>query len=529
LNPPSDTRCHRIDTDRCADLYPFTVATTPSELHTHQDVSAPCALCTQPMDDAPPRHMTAAEFREHGRAVVDWVADYWERVESLPVLSTVLPGAVRAQLPSAPPELGEPFPDLLDDMDRIIVPGLTHWQHPGFFAYYPTGASGPAALADLLASGLGVQGMLWQTSPACTELEQHVLDWLAGLIGLPERFTFAGTGGGVVQDSASTAMLVTLLAALHRASGGQVAREGIGRGRYVVYTSAEANCGFEKVARTTGLGSSAVRFIETGADLSMDPQALRAAMEHDVGLGFTPVLVMATVGTTSTGAIDPVGLIGPVCREYGAWLHVDAAYAGVAAICPELRWIHAGVAEFADSYATNPHKWLLTALDFDACYVADRGALTGALSVLPEYLRNGASESGAVVDYRDWQVPLGRRFRALKLWAVIRWYGAAGLREHIRHSVALAQQFASRVGTDERFEVLAPHPLSLICFRLRGDDSANRELLDAVNATGRVFLSHTKVRGAFALRLAIGGTATRGEHVAAAWALLSEHAGIARH
>ncbi|WP_280241091.1 pyridoxal phosphate-dependent decarboxylase family protein [Nocardia abscessus] len=280
-------------------------------------------------------------------------------------------------------------------------------------------------------------------------------------------------------------MLVTLLAALHRASGGRVAREGIGLGRYVVYTSAEANCGFEKAARITGLGSSAVRFIETSADLSMDPQALRAAIEHDVGHGFTPVLVMATVGTTSTGAIDPVGLIGPVCREYGAWLHVDAAYAGVAAICPELRWIHAGVAEFADSYATNPHKWLLTALDFDACYVADRGALTGALSVLPEYLRNGASESGAVVDYRDWQVPLGRRFRALKLWAVIRWYGAAGLREHIRHSVALAQQFASWVGTDERFEVLAPHPLSLICFRLRGDDSANRELLDAVNATGR--------------------------------------------
>nr|WP_218019423.1 aminotransferase class V-fold PLP-dependent enzyme [Nocardia arthritidis] len=334
--------------------------------------------------------------------MVDWVADYWERVESLPVSSTVAPGAVRARLPSSPPEQGEPFPDLLDDMDRIIVPGLTHWQHPGFFAYYPTGASGPAALGDLLASGLGVQGMLWQTSPACTELEQHVLDWLAGLIGLPERFTFAGTGGGVVQDAATSAMLVTMLAALYRASGGQVARNGIGRGRYVVYTSAEANCGFEKAARVAGLGSSAVRFVETGDDLAMDPEALRAAMEHDVALGFTPVLVMATVGTTSTGAIDPVALIGPVCREYGAWLHVDAAYAGVAAICPELRWIHAGVAEFADSYATNPHKWLLTALDFDACYVADRGALTGALSVLPEYLRNAASESGAVVDYRDW-------------------------------------------------------------------------------------------------------------------------------
>jgi aromatic-L-amino-acid decarboxylase len=466
--------------------------------------------------------MTAEQFREHGRAVVDWVADYWERVESLPVLSRVAPGAVRAQLPSSPPEVGEPFAALLDDMDRIIVPGLTHWQHPGFFAYYPTGASGPAALADLLSSGLGVQGMLWQTAPACTELEQHVLDWLAGLIGLPERFTFAGSGGGVVQDSASSAMLVTLLAALHRASDGQVARDGVDRGRYVVYTSTEANCGFEKVVRVTGLGSSAVRFIDTRDDLGMDPKALRTAIEQDVACGRTPALVMATVGTTSTGAVDPVQLIGPVCREYGAWLHVDAAYAGVAAICPELRWIHAGVAEFADSYATNPHKWLLTALDFDACYIADRSALTGALAVLPEYLRNSASESGAVVDYRDWQVPVGRRFRALKLWAVIRWYGAAGLREHIRRSVALAQQFASWVGADDRFEVLAPHPLSLICFRLRGGDESNRALLDAVNATGRVFLSHTEVRGEFALRLAIGGTATRQEHVATAWTLLSQ-------
>lgn len=292
--------------------------TPPRVVPSQQNANAPSYPGAQPVDGvSAPRHMTAAQFREHGRAVVDWVADYWERVESLPVLSAVTPGAVRAQLPSSPPEAGEPFAALLDDMDRIIVPGLTHWQHPGFFAYYPTGASGPAALADLLSSGLGVQGMLWQTAPACTELEQHVLDWLAGLIGLSERFTF-GSGGGVVQDGASTAMLVTLLAALHRVSDGQVARAGIDRGRYVVYTSTEANYGFEKVARITGLGSSAVRFIDTRADLSMDPEALRAAMEQDVACGRTPVLVMATVGTTSTGAVDPVQLIGPICREYGA-------------------------------------------------------------------------------------------------------------------------------------------------------------------------------------------------------------------
>ncbi|WP_220139478.1 aminotransferase class V-fold PLP-dependent enzyme [Nocardia sp. GTS18] len=491
------------------------MATTPRVAPAHQHVLAPV-----------PPHMTAAQFRAHGRAVVDWVADYWERVESLPVRSNVVPGEVRAQLPAEPPEIGEPFEALLADMDRIVVPGSTQWQHPGFLAYYPSGASGPSALAELLISGLGMQGMLWQTAPACTELEQLVLDWLADLIGLPERFTFAGGGGGVVQDGASTAMLVALLAALQRASRGAVARAGVERGRYVVYTSTEANCGFEKATRITGLGSSAIRFVDTRADLSMDPMALRTAMAHDAAAGRIPVLVMATVGTTSTGAVDPVPRIGPVCREFGAWLHVDAAYAGVAAMCPELRWINDGVAEFADSYATNPHKWLLTALEFDACYLADHSALTDVLSVLPEYLRNSATESGAVVDYRDWQLPVGRRFRALKLWAVIRWYGASGLREHIRYSVSAAQRFAAWVEADDRFDVLAPHPLSVICFRLRAADDVNRALLDAVNATGQVLLSHTMVRGQFALRVAIGGCATRLEHVATAWHLVSEWADI---
>lgn len=461
--------------------------------------------------------MTAEEFRRQGRAAVDWIADYWERVESLPVLSRAEPGQVRGQLPAAPPEVGESFDAVLADLDAIVVPGLTHWQHPGFFAYFPTSTSGPAVLAELLAAGLGVQGMLWQTSPACTEVEQHVLDWLAGMLALPEKFTFAGTGGGVIQDSASSAILVVLVAALHRASGGQVGREGVERGRYAVYTSTQANSSLEKGVRISGLGASSVRFIDTRPDLSMDPDALRSAMKEDVAQGIIPVMVMATVGTTSTGAVDPVEPIGRTCREYGAWLHVDAAYVGVAAVCPEFRWIHHGVDAYADSYATNPHKWMLTAFDCDACYVADRESLVGALSVLPEYLRNSATDSGAVIDYRDWQVPLGRRFRALKLWAVIRCYGVEGLRTHFRHSVALAQQFAAWVGADERFELMAPHPLSLVCFRLRGPDEPNQRLLDALNASGRVYLSHTVVRGAFTLRLAIGGTATRYEHVAAAW------------
>ena len=464
-----------------------------------------------------PDHMTAEEFRRHGRAAVDWIADYWERVESLPVRSRVQPGQVRAQLPPSPPEAGESFDAVLADLDAVVVPGLTHWQHPGFFAYYPTSTSGPAVLAELLASGLGVQGMMWQTSPACTELEQHVVDWLAEMLALPGKFTFAGSGGGVIQDSASSAILVALVAALHRASGGRVARDGVERGRYAVYSSTEANSAFAKGVRIAGLGASSIRSIGTRPDLSMDPDALRAAMELDVANGVIPVMVMATVGTTSTGAVDPVEPIGRICRDHGAWLHVDAAYAGVAAVCPELRWIHRGVSDYADSYATNPHKWMLTAFDCDACYVADRAALVGALSVLPEYLRNNATDSGSVVDYRDWQIPLGRRFRALKLWAVIRCYGLEGLRAHFRHSVALAQQFAAWVGADERFELMASHPLSLVCFRLRGPDEPNRRLLEALNASGSVYLSHTVVHGAYTLRLAIGGSATRYEHVAAAW------------
>lgn len=448
---------------------------------------------------------------------MDWIADYWERVESLPVRSRVQPGQVREQLPSTPPRVGEPFGAVLADLDTIVLPGLTHWQHPGFFAYFPSSTSGPAVLAELLASGLGVQGMLWQTSPVCTELEQHVLDWLAGMLALPEKFTFAGTGGGVIQDTASSATLVALVAALHRSSGGQVGEEGVERGRYTVYTSTQANSALEKGMRISGLGTSSLRFIETRPDLSMDPDALHAAIKADVAQNLIPVMVMATVGTTSTGAVDPVDSIGRICREHGVWLHVDAAYAGVAAVCPELRWIHRGVAEYADSYATNPHKWMLTAFDCDACYVADREALIGALSVLPVYLRNAATDSGAVVDYRDWQLPLGRRFRALKLWAVIRCYGVEGLRTHFRHSVALAQRFAEWVSADERFELMAPHPLSLVCFRLRGPDEPNERLLEALNAAGRIYLSHTVVRGAFTLRLAIGGTATRYEHVAAAW------------
>jgi aromatic-L-amino-acid decarboxylase len=324
----------------------------------------------------------------------------------------------------------------------------------------------------------------------------------------------------VIQDSASSATLVATLAALHRASGGAWRGSGVGGRRYTVYTSTQGHSSIEKAARIAGLGDGAVRLIEVDEGYAMRPAALRDAIAADVAAGAVPALVVGTVGTTSTTAVDPLDAIGAICREYGVWLHVDAAYAGSAAICPELRWVHSGL-EYADSYCFDPHKWLLTGFDCDAFWVADRAGLVEALNVLPEFLRNAATESGAVIDYRDWQVPLGRRFRALKLWFVLRWYGAEGLRAHIRGCVELADRFASWVAADERFELVAPHPFALVCFRLRGPDGPNEELLRRINATGQAYLTHTRVGGRYVLRLAIGSPWTEERHVAAVWQLVA--------
>lgn len=463
-------------------------------------------------------------FRRAGHAVVDWIADYWTTLGKRPVTSQDPPGAVAGALPAGPTERGEPVEAVLADLERIVAPRLTHWQHPGFFGYFPANTSGPSVLGDLVSSGLGVQGMLWATSPACTELETVMLDWLAGLLDLPERFRSTGSGGGVIQDSASSATLVATLGALHRASKGRWRSDGVDR-RYRAYTSTQGHSSIEKAARIAGLGSDGVRTIEVDpATQAMRPAALRAAIEADLAAGVVPAIVVATIGTTSTTAIDPLPEIGAICAEHGVWLHVDAAYAGAAAVCPELRWSHAGV-EYADSYCFDPHKWLLTGFDCDAFWVADRGELVEALTVLPEYLRNAATESGAVIDYRDWQVPLGRRFRALKLWFVLRWYGVEGLRAHIRSGVALAGRFAARVAADERFELAAPHPFSLVCFRLRAGDEASAELLRRVNDTGRVLLTHTRIEGRYALRLAVGSPLTTEEHIDETWELLSAAAG----
>jgi aromatic-L-amino-acid/L-tryptophan decarboxylase len=470
--------------------------------------------------------MTPEQFRQHGHEVVDWIADYWSRIGSLPVRSQVSPGEVRATLPPSAPESGEPFAAVLADLDRVVLPGVTHWQHPGFFGYFPANTSGPSVLGDLVSAGLGVQGMSWVTSPAATELEQHVLDWLADLLGLPDSFRSTGTGGGVVQDSSSGANLVALLAALHRASKGSTLRQGVEPERATVYVSAETHSSMVKAVRIAGLGSDAVRVVEVDGDLAMQPGALAARLQRDVDRGYTPVLVCATVGTTSTTAVDPLAELGPICQRYGVWLHVDAAYAGVSGIVPELRPLQAGV-EWADSYTTDAHKWLLTGFDATLFWVADRAALTGALAILPEYLRNAATDAGAVVDFRDWQIPLGRRFRALKLWFVLRWYGAEGLRAHIRSHVALAQELAGWADADERFDVVAPHPLSLVCLRPRwaedvDDDVATMTLLERLNDGGEVFLTHTTVGGRAVLRVAVGSPATTREHVERVWTLLRE-------
>lgn len=460
-------------------------------------------------------HFDSAEFRRRGHEVVDWIAQYFEDLESRPVRSQVEPGAVRSALPESPPESGEPFEDVLADVERVLVPGLTHWQHPSFFAYFPANSSGPSILGELLSAGLGVQGMLWQTSPAATELETLVCDWFVELLGLPERFASTGTGGAVIQDTASSASLCALLAARERASGGAARQRGV-REEFVVYTTSEAHSSIEKAAIIAGLGEASVRSVETTDALAMKPGALDAAIEADRAAGRVPCAIFATVGTTSTTAIDPVEEIGQVAQKHGVWLHVDAAYAGAAMVCPEFREHQRGL-ERADSYCWNPHKWLLTNFDCDLFHVADRAALVSALSILPEYLRNDATGSGKVIDYRDWQIPLGRRFRALKLWMVVRHYGAEGMRAYIREHCEWALEFASWVDESAEFERVGEVPFSLVCFAHTSGDEFSEALLERLNASGDLYLSHTKVGGRYTLRLAIGAVATRRKHVVGAW------------
>jgi aromatic-L-amino-acid decarboxylase len=460
-------------------------------------------------------HMTPDEFRRYGHAVVDWIADYHSRIESFPVLSQVKPGQVRASLPANPPAKGETFEALLKDLDGIILPGVTHWQSPNFFGYFPCNASGPGILGDLLSSGLGVQGMLWSTSPACTELETHVMDWLSGMLGLPEKFLSSRSGGGVIQDTASSAALCALLAGRERATNYTSNKKG-GNGRLIAYASTQTHSSLEKAAMIAGIGTDNLRLIGVDENFAMRPELLLQQIDSDKRAGLTPCFVCATVGTTSSNAMDPIAAIGEICRQHNLWLHVDAAMSGTAMICPEFRHLQSGM-ELADSYNFNPHKWMFTNFDCNCFWVADRKALIQTLSILPEYLRNQATESGAVIDYRDWHIQLGRRFRSLKLWFVIRHYGVEGLQHHIREHVRLAQEFAEWVRKHERFELPAPAPLNLVCFRHKGGDAANQGIMDRLNRSGGLFLTHTRLNGKLTLRLCVGQTNTKARHVERAW------------
>jgi len=467
-------------------------------------------------------HMTPDEFRRYGRAVVDWIADYYERVESLPVLSRAKPGQTRALLPAGPPLQGEPFEKILEDMNRVVLPGITHWQSPNFFAYFPANASGPSILGDLLSSGLGVQGMLWSTSPACTEVETHVLDWTAEMMALPEKFKSTGAGGGVIQDSASSASLCALLAARERATRFASNEKGCD-GRLTAYASTQTHSSVEKAVKIAGMGRQNLRVIGVDEAFALRPDLLAAQIGKDRHAGLTPCYVCATIGTTSSNAVDPLPQIGEICRREGIWLHVDGAMLGTAAVCPEYRHLQEGI-EYADSYCFNPHKWMFTNFDCDCFYVADRAALIHTLSILPEYLRNQATESGAVIDYRDWHIPLGRRFRSLKLWFVIRHYGVEGLRTLIRRHVEWGQKFARWVLEDKRFELAVPPPMNLVCFRHVGGDGINQEIMDRLNRSGKLYLTHTKLQDRLTLRFCVGQTHTEERHVVQAWRLIQQAA-----
>jgi aromatic-L-amino-acid/L-tryptophan decarboxylase len=461
------------------------------------------------------------DFRRQAHRVADWVADYLENPERYPVLSRVRPGDIRNALPGAAPDRGEPFDAIFSDFERIVVPGLTHWNHPGFFAYFAISASEPGVLAEFLSAALNVQAMLWRTSPAATELEEVALGWLRQLVGLPDAFE------GVIYDTASISTLHALAAARESAvpdvrSRGLAGRADVGRLR--VYCSEHAHSSVDKAVILLGLGHDALRRIPADAEYRMRPDLLAAAIEEDRRAGITPIAVVATVGTTSSTSVDPVDEIAGICRAANLWLHVDGAYAGVAAMVPGFEWILRG-AEHADSIVLNPHKWLFTPFDLSAFYCRRMDVVRQAFSLTPEYLKTAEGAAG-VRNLMDTGIQLGRRFRALKLWMILRHFGAEGLRAHLCEHMRLAHLFADWVRSSNVFELAAPVPFSVICFRLRGDrtDEEHARILDTVNASGEVFLSHTKLDGRYVLRLAVGNLHTTERHVARAWELLNRAA-----
>ena len=473
--------------------------------------------------------MDKEEFRRFGHELIDWIAEYFDHIEELPVLSTIQPGDLKAQLPSTAPESGEPMQQIIADIDRLIVPALTHWSHPSFFAYFATSTSGPGILGELLSAAFDNKSMLWRTSPASTELEETVLDWLRQMMGLDPGML------GIIYDTASVSSMHAIAAA--REGVEQRIREEGMSGRpdlplLRVYVSEQAHSSIEKGIITLGLGQRGMRKIPTDSEYRMDARALAAAIREDKQNGFIPFCIVATIGTTSTSSIDPIKEIIPIGEEHAMWLHVDAAYAGSAAVVPELRYILDGC-ERADSLVVNPHKWLFTPFDLSVLYTRHLDLLSRAFSLVPEYLRTPEQEK--VRNGSDYGIQLGRRFRALKLWMVIRYFGREGLAARIREHCRLAKLFASWVDESSEWELLAPTPLGLVCFRAcpkrdgeseesraRRLDLLNESIMHEVNATGKALLSHTKLNDKLTLRLSIGNIRTTERQVSQVWQLLND-------
>jgi len=470
--------------------------------------------------------MDPGTFRRNGHAIVDWIADYMDHIEEYPVLAQVEPGEIADRLPKTPPVESEEMEVIFNDFKRILLPGMTHWQHPSFFAYFPANTSEPSVLAEFLTAGLGAQCMVWQTSPAATELEEVVMDWLRQMLGLPEGFS------GVIQDTASTSTLCALLCARERATGFAINQHGFQNGsaqKLIVYTSEEAHSSVEKGVRIAGFGKTYLRLIPTAANFAMIPEELGKAIDADKKDGRLPCCVVATVGTTSSTSIDPLRPIGEICAQHRVWLHVDAAMAGTAAILPEMRQILDGV-EFADSFVFNPHKWMFTNFDCSAYFCKDPKALTSTFEILPEYLKTEVDPR--VKNFRDWGIPLGRRFRALKLWFVIRYFGIRGLQQKVRSHIELAKEFESWIQKDPRFEVMAPVTMNLVCFRYHPPEGnvteeelerINKGLMDELNRSGKMFITHTELKGKFTLRVCVGQTNTTRGHVQRAWEQLQAY------
>jgi aromatic-L-amino-acid/L-tryptophan decarboxylase len=455
-------------------------------------------------------------FRKHAHEFVDWIADYLADIEKYPVMSQVKPGEIRSRLPGAPPLHGEPMDRIFADFKRVILPGITHWQHPSWHAYFPANNSPESILGEILTAGMGAQGMSWLTSPAATELEDLVMEWLRQMLGLPAGLQ------GVIQDSASGATLAALLSARERATDFEANESGLRRS-LIAYASPETHSSIEKGIKIAGYGRRNLRLIETDEAFAMIPAKLEAAIAADRAAGLQPAIVVATLGTTSSTAVDPLRPIGEICASHGLWLHVDAAYAGTAAVCPENRWILDG-AEYLDSFVFNPHKWMLTNFDCSAFFVKDPGALIRTFEIHPEYLKTGVDPF--VKNFRDWGIPLGRRFRALKLWFVIRSYGIEGLQAFVREHLRLARLFKEWIEAAPDFEILAPVRFGLVCFRFndgRGEAELtkfNKALMDRLNASGKIGLTHTVLGGKFSLRLVVGARTTEERHVRRAWELI---------